>query len=298
MERIRQVSYRTALVTLTAGSIPLCSLALDAQVCDPAWTPCTAPRQDDARIQGHAVSAGLNALIAGLTAAGIAVAGKRPIGEAFLGGTAGGLIGYGGKVVAAERWTGAGLVGRQIGGLGGSFVANASEGEPLFQRVTLPVGPVFFRIDPGDPTRVHARLDLPALAHVLYGVLHPAMQIEWNSTLSSGLPVFSDREARSGHGRYVLGAIVLHRPPESDLGPAHYSRVLRHERVHALQHDFSSIVIGERFDRFVLSHVPGADRITGVGHLRLDFLVWGSLAIALPTDAQPWEREAYFLTPD
>jgi hypothetical protein len=226
------------------------------------------------------------------------VAGKRPVGDAFLGGAAGGLIEYGGKVVAVEGWAGAGLVGRQIGGIGASVVANASDGEPLFQRVTLPVGPVFFRVAPRDPTRVQARLDLPAAVHIAYGVLSPSMQIDWNSTLSSGLPVFSDREPRSGHGRYMFGAITLHRPPGSDLGPAHYSRVLRHERVHAIQHDFSSIVIGERLDAFVLSQVPGGERIGAFGALRLDFFIWGGLALALHPDAQPWEREAYFLTPD
>lgn len=279
-------------VVSTLVALLLCNTALAAQDCTDRFT-CPTPPPEGGRTGDHMLAAGLNALIGGLAGGGIAILSDRPIGRAIVGGAAGGALGYGGKVIAVEQWQGAGFVGRQLGALGASLISNAAEGERPFERILMPVGPTYFVIHPSG-RQVHLKVDVPSVLHVAYASVHPSMQMDWNSTLSSGVPVFVDSRTARGHGRYLFGTIVLVQPTGHELGGAHTSRVLRHERVHALQHDFSTIVLNGRLDRLL---IPGADRFERHAVLRTDFLIWGGLALILPVDSQPWEREAYFLTP-
>lgn len=91
------------------------------------------------------VTAGINALLGGATAAGMRLIRGESASEswsAFWTGTLGGGVTYAGKRVAVERFGGAGFLGRELATVGGSMVRNASAGRGVLEELVLPVGPV------------------------------------------------------------------------------------------------------------------------------------------------------------
>jgi hypothetical protein len=290
---------RSALYTATAAALGCAAMVspAPAQVCPYSTGECAFPPPDRQTSGSHVVAALANSLLGGTTAGLIRVSDGRSFADGFVSGAAGGLVGYGGKVLSVQRWNGAGLAGRQIGALGGSLVANAGAGDGPFDHVAVPVGPVRLHVTTRGPLRVQPKVDAGSVLFTAYAAAHPSMAIDWEATLGSGLAVFRDHRPANHWGRYLFGVILINHPPGAALPDEHFDRVQRHERVHALQHDFSAIAIGERFERWFLSHVPHGSRVPGSVDLGLDFLLWGGLTVILPRDAQLWEHEAYFLTP-
>ncbi len=81
-----------------------------------------------------------NAVLSGVTAGVVQKLRGGSFRDGFVRGLTGGGVIYLGKRVAAERFSGAGLLGREVASLGTSMVRNASEGYGLLDDVVLPVG--------------------------------------------------------------------------------------------------------------------------------------------------------------
>lgn len=227
--------------------------------------------------------------------------------DGFVRGALGGAVIYAGKRVAAQRFWGAGLLGREVNAVGVSVVRNAADGEATFGRLFLPLGPlpVVATIAHRDRVRVQAQLDVAAAGLLAGELLGSSPTLDLGRSISSGAPVFV-AEGRwlmeSDHGvrgfavvrSVFLGDPSLFRPDVS------LDDVLAHERVHVLQQDFVLTAWGDPFAGIALQRFPAgrwADR-----HLTLDALGWvvGAVShLTYGTDGQgrfPTELEAWFLT--
>lgn len=221
--------------------------------------------------------------------------------DGFIDGLAGGAAVWAGKRVAAERFDGAGLLGRQVNAVGVSMVRNAGFGRPLLHTLTLPIGPVGLEWATGDHT-FHARVDPIALGWLAYGVAERELHFDFGESVSAGTPIFRtrDRILRFGdegvHAAGVTSAGVILVADVPGYGDEFTRRALAHERVHVLQQDHIAEWWVLPLTRAVLERVPVArdaspyvavnlstELLRGLGHL---FSAHGE---------RPWELEATFL---
>ncbi len=214
---------------------------------------CGRPHPDFGDAPGWVSGASLlavNAAVGGVVAATVqAVRGERVV-PAFLAGVAGGAVAHAGKRVAASRFDGAGLLGRQVGALGASMVRNGMEGRGLLEEVMLAVGPVRMYVRPASPGgSFRARVDATALAAAVWAIWEPSFRFDPGESLSSGSLVFrvEDRAMRMPWSRTELcGAELSSTILMSRLFPAaDDARVFAHERVHVLQSDFVEHVVSD-----------------------------------------------------
>ena len=240
-------------------------------------------------------NAALNGAI-GSASAGIAAAIKgRPIKPALLSGFGGGVLVSAGKQVAAADFSGSGLVGRQLSGLGLAFIRRAGN-DTL--KIPLLVGPVTLDLVPSADDRLRPRVNLTQSLTMVYYMVRHETSLDAAATLSTAAPTFRLPEIGFSTpwglalGHMTMGTIVLGRETGSPVN----AQTLRHESVHVLQLDDANEILGFPAERAVVRLLPGGDRIARyvdvgvVGHL---------LALALSTrisyDHHPWEREAYLL---
>lgn len=277
---------------------------LSAQLCigflrssaDPA-PPCEPrPAADAPRIAGHLATLGVNAALGGLSVGVSERMRGRGFWKGFASGAAGGSVIYVGKRIAADDFTGAGLLGRQVAAVGASMVANGSEGRGLLKRVVLPVGFVRVQVDRGASRPLGARIDLAGVAALGYAVARPDTELDWNSTLSSGSPVFVASGEHPWRAWHLAGVVILKdRRLPAEMRRAAMNTALGHERVHVVQHDFTAIVWGEPVQRQILGRIPGGAALHRYVDLRPDLAVWSGLTLLLPYDLRPWEWESHFL---
>lgn len=239
----------------------------------------------------------VNAFVGGMTAGIIAHLRDRSFQKAFVGGVTGGSLAWVAKRVAASRFDGAGLAGRQIGAVGASIVRNASLDVGLLDSLTLPVGPFRLQVGATRPTRPRLDFDLQEGYRLVEGLLDSAYSLDWGRTWSAGTPVFttdarlSDVDRRV-NGLVTGGTIVLRRQEQERLDD-----VFAHERVHVLQTDFLKTTVGYPLERWARRAVGFPDvsvtnhMLTGLGHEPLVYLMTGPLPRAL----SPLEVEAEFL---
>lgn len=259
---------------------------------------CETPHQrDPAHWPGHMLALGVNTALGGLTA-GIAQAWQgASFWKGFVRGAAGGSVAYSGKWTSSQDFFGSGFVGREVGALGASMVANASEGRALFERVVLPVGPVRLYVDRTAPAPLRARVDLPGAISTVYTAAQSDTKLEWASTLSSGAPVFIDTGEHSWLGRHTAGVIsIRERQLSPEIRRSEMGSVLRHERIHLVQYDFSAIVWGEPVERWLLARAPYGVTLHRHAALGVDQALWGGVRFLIPYDQQPWEWEARWFT--
>jgi hypothetical protein len=241
-----------------------------------------------------------NVLLGGIAAGVAQKARGGSFSDGFTRGAGAGAGIYAGKRIAAARWTGAGLVGRQVASVGSSVVYNAGQGRPSFEQIALPLGPVRFYVRPrGGGPRVHARVDAVALATLTYAATRPELEWDEGRTLSSGGAVFrAPRHTFSGngesaHGLSLSGAVLLGAvlPTGDDDG------LFAHERVHTLQTDQLFLAIGRPLQDWVSGRSTAARKISR--WMDVDFAVPLLELITLGVeehDHRPWELESYQLS--
>ncbi len=273
----------------------------------PAPASAQAPLDPVAPPPGWATDAGLagaNALVGGTLVSLARWVRGDPFTTAFREGFAGGALAgvgaYGGKRLAAERFPGAGLLGRQLHATAASAARNASEGRGLLDEVSLFLGP--FRLHLAtSPEGFRSRWSMSGLDlyWLVYGVQDARFSLDWRETLSSGVPVFrpgQGRRIRAGSGDPAggasLGGVIF---ISDGLGAAE-PRLLAHERVHVLQFDFLHAVISQPVEAHLLGYLPGGERVRD--RLHPDLLILGAGAL-LGSRAEsrnaPWEVEAHLL---
>lgn len=249
---------------------------------------------------GDIAFASANSLIAGASAGIIQKLRNGSFRDGFTRGALGGAIAYGGRRVAAEKFWGAGLLGRQVSAVGISITRNAADNEPTFREVWLPLGPMTVKLDNGAEFAISAHADLFASAWLLAAVFDDRLEFDAGSSISSGAPVFRAPNYRLRNGSRMLagiaigGVVVVAWHSENIVT----ENILAHERVHVLQYDFVQLLWGDPLEEFVGQYVPYvtlAQRHVRIGAL-LPLVAEGLGRVArIGGNDTFWELEAYYL---
>jgi hypothetical protein len=270
-------------------------LAPPCELSYPSWT-------------GELAVLGGNALLGGLSAGVIHKLRGGDFSDAFVRGLAGGVVVYGGKRVAVERFGGAGLVGRQVAAVGASMTRNAADGLAPTERLLLPVGPLWLQLQ-GERPRASARIDLVSTGWLISGILNPDLRFDAGMSVSAGAHVFvadgrviapshspgRDEDHAHAHGMTEPGFMALAGVPAFG---RHVSRqVFQHERVHVLQMDQIHIGITGPVEVLAIRHLPFVGRYGRYFDVNLSGALLG--LITSPSGEhhrRPWESEALFLS--
>jgi hypothetical protein len=286
-----------ATLLVTCALLLACVVPVRAQVgqgCD-GWQFACAPRWTQ-----ELAFLGANGLIAGVGAGTVQWARGGSFQDGFTRGVAGGVIAYGGKRVAVERFDGAGLIGRQVGALGASITANAAEGRASFERLAFPLGPLELEVHHGEDRHLNLRVDAYSLGAIVYGILKAETRFDLAHSLSAGTVVFVADEywlrmRGERWGGTALGSTVII-SSSTQFSDISLGRRLAHERVHVLQHDFIAMAFGKMLEEWLLRRVPGGTAVNA----RVSFSVLaGALnasSLVLPHARRPGEVEAFFLS--
>lgn len=216
--------------------------------------------------------------------------------EGFGVGAVGGIVTYGGKQVAARRFAGAGLLGRQIASLGGSVTANARDGMEPLDRVTiqLGLGRLYW-----DRTRssVVFRPDVATLYYTAAAAARSGVGLDWSHTLSAGTPVFHTEPNvaaldDNSAGRAFGGVVLI-----DANATLHLDDIAAHERIHVLQYDQQFALWGEAVER-KLGSMFGQDVASVLGRMDLSIGLVPVVPVLyyVPRDSNPFELEAEHLT--
>lgn len=217
-------------------------------------------------------------------------------GDGFRAGAVGGAITYGGKRLAAERFAGAGLMGRQVASLGGSVVSNARDGRGALDRLTIQLGLGRLYWDRVD-SHLSFRPDVVTLYYTALGVASSRVDLDWSESLSAGAPVFVTRPGRTtldddAAGRAYGGVIVM--DVNASIGSAD---IAAHERVHVLQYDQQFALWAEPAERGLFSLFgPGVANALGRADLSIGLLPFVPFFDSVSYETNPFEREARHLT--
>ncbi len=213
--------------------------------------------------------------------------------EVARGSLAGGAVFIGKRMIVGESpvawWS-----GREVAAIGSSEVLNAAEGVPLFNRVTLPFGPLRVHFSRMSPSHLSAKLDLATTLSGIYLASRSGNRFAWRETVSTGAPVFLNASVPGGAGTHSAGAITLSEnlPDASFPGFQRKRAVLSHELIHAAQYDFISIVWGNPIEDAISSRFSSLNRL----HHFVDFgvlvPVQSGFNALIPHRDRPWEREA------
>ena len=282
-----------------------CIVALAALLPTPAAAQCGGFLEepcplDAPRWVGEFTSLSANALLGGVTAGVLQRIRGGSFPRAFVRGALGGSAVYAGKRIAAERFAGAGLLGREAAAVGLSIVRNAADAVPVLDRLVLPAGPVRLYVRPGARA-VHAKLDALAFGWMLYGIAEPELSFDWSESLSAGAPVFFTdgtvirTGADSAHAAGITESGVILVAGVPAFGPSFRARSLAHERVHVLQGDQVFAQWTDPLEDALLPGLPYGrtfDRYVDVG---LSTGVLQLLGVLFPDyENRPWELEARF----
>lgn len=277
----------TALATILA--LPATTTAQTSQVLGPG-------RWYDAGWTEDLVFAGTNAILSGIvTGLFRTFSDEGSFGEGFWTGAAGGGVTYVGKRLAAQRFTGAGLLGRQIASVGGSLVSNARDGRGSFDRLTLQLGLGRLYWDRIE-SRVDLRPDIVTLYYTTVGVVSSRVELDWSRSLSAGAPVFVTYSGTTtlddnAAGRTFGGVVLMDVNAELTL-----SRIGAHEVVHVIQYDQQFALWGEAAERGLASMFgPRVAGALGQVDLGIGLLPLAPFLDDLPRDSNPFEIEAGYL---
>jgi hypothetical protein len=302
--RRRVVRRRPGFPALPVAFLPVASVVLALAGATPAEGQSNEWEYSSPAWAVDAGLAGANALVAGTLVTVMRWARGEPLTDAFRGGFAegalAGVAAYGGKRVAAARFTGAGLIGRQLHGAAVSGTRSVAEGGGLTDDLSLFLGPLRLHVlrgpDSPRPLWSVSGMDLYWLG---YGLADSRFTLDWGETLSAGAPVFRPdrgRRIRSRSGQSVSGTAVGGVLFLSDGLGEREPLVFAHERVHVLQFDFLQGVVAQPVEHHLLGLLPGGKHVQN--HLHPDLLL-GSVGVLLGTRAEsrrsPWEVEAHLL---
>ena len=270
------------------SALPAIALLLTA-----ASPPAAAQLSREDRAMNLLANGAIGGTVAGVRAL---IAGKREW-RALLAGFGGGVMTGVGKQIAASRFSGAGLVGRQVGAVGTSLIYSATADTAV---LFAPIGPATLELRPRSANRVRLRLNAAQVVMLVHATGQGRTYLDGDATLWAGTPVF--RRPRTTmpvsdntNGYATPGAIFLAR---DELRPGDMRRtVLPHEMVHVLQWDALNYLAALPVERAVVERLPGGRWLSR----HVDIGLLGPLAVYtiahhISYVHQPWEREAYLLT--
>ncbi|MGQ0562544.1 MAG: hypothetical protein ACT443_11800 [Gemmatimonadota bacterium] len=243
-----------------------------------------------------------NAVLGGLTAGLFQELRGGSFKDGFTRGALGGAAIYAGKRVAAQRFSGAGLLGRELAAVGASVVRNASDGIGSFDRLILPAGftRIYWNRAEGAVT---VKLDVATAAFTAYGVLEDELAFDARASFSGGAPVFrTDNEiitfgTGEQHAAGVSRAGVVLRAFVEPWGEEFLDRALAHELVHVVQDDQLFITLNDHLDDWAFAQLGPAKRLSRYIDLNISSEVLVLLARWIDDHAdRPWEMEAIYLT--
>ena len=222
--------------------------------------------------------------------------------DGFARGALGGAIIYGGKRITAERFFGAGLIGREFSAVGSSVVRNASDGIGTFDRLIMPAGflRVYWQRNTGS---VQVKVDVYSAGLVVYGIAEGDLKFDRRESFSAGAAVFRTNnevitygEGRQHAGGVSRGGLIL-RSYVPAWGDEFLERALAHERVHVAQDDQLFITLNDHVDDWLFTKLGPARSLTRYVDLNgsSEFLRLMTRAIPRYGD-RPWELEAIYLT--
>ncbi len=306
--------FQMSLPLLRRPSVVLAIIAVLATVPGPARAQATPAPGQDLISNSQAFYAGVNAAIGGLSAAVRAWHGHRSVREALLGGTAGGLVTYGGmRMVGAS--TPMRVPGLMLTGLGASLSRNAAAGVPMLSRVVLPMPLGALELGFGDAFHARYRLSATSLLMTSYVALaRPGgASLDFGKSLASLSPVFitngglhvvgSSTNADAA-GQQFLRVIML-----SEQSNKPWEAVMRHESVHVAQELRDQILFADDIGDALLAKggTIGKDlsRVMSFDLVRPLNLMDGGLGLTMhELHGTSWagdtysEREAYRLSGD
>jgi hypothetical protein len=287
-KRYRQTLIPLALLLSLTTVAPVRAQSGARPTFRPAWT-------------GDVTFLATNTLIGGLTAGVLQKIRGGSFQDGFARGSLGGAISYAGRRVAVERFSAAGLLGRQVSAVGASIVRNASEDRPMFSRILVPVGPLLLYVHADTERRVSVVVDAHATTWLLTAVLDDRLDLDWSDSFSAGAPVFRTHnrdllndDGDVSDGQSIGGLIVLGRRTDGLAG----HDVFAHERVHVLQQDFGKEVWGQPAEAWLGGMVPGGKTVLRFVEPRVANAAWRALLVVafdLDWADRPWEIEAEIL---
>jgi hypothetical protein len=193
----------------------------------------------------------LNALVTGLASGVVAeIRGTSGFRHALVQGLLGGSIAFAGKRLAAERFRGAGLAGRQVAAVGASIARNGQLGRSPLAELVLP-GPGVWLYWDRSSSSVLVRPDLTTLFWTAFGLVREEFRLDLGMSLSTGAPVFvaDDHRFEDGINGFVEGRVMF----LSRLGSSPLGDVRAHESVHVIQSDLSWTVWALPLETWLLS---------------------------------------------
>jgi hypothetical protein len=221
-------------------AVVLATVAVLVTVSGPARAQATPPPTQGLVSQSQAFYAVVNGAIGGVSAAVRAWHGHRSVRSALLGGTAGGLVTYGGMRLVGES-TPLRVPGLMLTGLGASLSRNAGAGVPVLSRVVLPMPLGSLELGLGESVHARYRVSASSLLMTSYVALaRPSgTSLDIGRSLASLTPVFVTRgrlrvvgasEDESAAGQEFRRVIRLSEQSNKPL-----DAVMRHESVHVAQ---------------------------------------------------------------
>ncbi len=283
----RTLAFAVALALLPAHAAAQCGARPEpCEVDAPRWT-------------GELATLAANAFLHGVTSGTIRALKGGSFEEGFARGALGGAGVYAGKRIAAQRFDGAGLLGRQIAAVGASVTRNAIDGLQPLQRIVLPVG----------PARVHLRgthvdgvtVDAVAIGWIAWAVAEDGLDFDFGSTLSAGAPVFRTRntvlsfgdDSVHAAGATSAGVILLADVPA--FGETFEERAFAHERVHVLQQDQLQAIWLDPAESWLAARWQPARHANRWLDLNISTELLRTFGRFFPEHAErPWELESIF----
>ena len=222
-------------------SVVLAVIAVLMTVSGPARAQASpAPHAQGLISESQAFYAVVNGAIGGVSAAVRAWHGHRSVRAALIGGTAGGLVTYGGMRLIGES-TPLRVPGLMLTGLGASLSRNAAAGVPALSRVVLPMPLGSLELGLGDSVQTRYRVSASSLLMTsVVALARPSgTSLNVGQSLASWTPVFVTRsglhdvgssEHAPAAGQQWRRVILLSEQSNKPL-----EAVLRHESVHVAQ---------------------------------------------------------------
>lgn len=265
-------------------------------------SPPPAPAQG---VGDELVVLGANAALGGATAGVVAAIRGEPVIGAVVKGTAGGLMIYGGKHLAAMyALAPLGFTGRVVASIGSSVIRNGAAGRGAFETVVVPLGPITYHYT-AEPDSLHAPIKVNLLRTVVLAalIIDGRTEFDLEETMHFGAPVFRmpGRLVRVNGDRAVIGLAFAGSMVLSDrealrrtFGKDEYPHLVAHERIHVLQDAFVEIALTGPVEHWLLGLLPHGRTIAryvevGAVHAAAAAPL---LSTVIPYDRRPWEREA------
>lgn len=243
-----------------------------------------------------------NAVLGGVTAGVIQRIRGGSFKDGFTRGAFGGAIIYSGKKLAASRFFGAGVMGREVAAVGSSVVRNASEGRGTFDRLVFPVAFVKLYWD-RTAGSLQPKLDVVSAGYTIYGIVEDELKFDAHESASAGMMVFRTdnkviaTKTDDQHAAGLQAEGVILRADVPGFGEKFLKLALAHERVHVLQDDQIFLTLNDPVDDWVWRRTTATRKVGRFVDINISTEMLRQLSRLIPNHAdRPWELEATYLT--